>query len=36
MFYGGVVRHGGREYLGGSMLRHPFPMRDQPHDNGIV
>jgi len=21
----------GRRYLGGSMLRHPFPSRDQPH-----
>jgi hypothetical protein len=26
---------GGRGYLGGPMLRHPFPLREQPHD-GIV
>jgi hypothetical protein len=36
MFYGGVVRYGGRGLLGGPMLgAHPFPLRDQPHD-GIV
>lgn len=25
MFYGGIVRYGGRGYLGGPMLRHLFP-----------
>jgi hypothetical protein len=32
MFYGGVVRYGGRGCLSGPMPRHPFPLRDQPHD----
>ena len=32
---GGVVRCGGRGCLRRPMLRHPFPLRDQPHD-GIV
>jgi hypothetical protein len=35
MFGGCVVRYGGRGCLGGPMLRHPFPLRDQPQD-GIV
>jgi hypothetical protein len=35
MFYGGVVRNGGRGCLCGPMLRHPFPLRNQPQD-GIV
>ena len=36
MFYGGVVRYGIRGCFNGSMMRrHPFPLRDQPHD-GIV
>ena len=29
MFYGGVVRYGGRGCLSGPMLKHPFPLRDQ-------
>jgi hypothetical protein len=29
----GVVRYGGRGCLSGSMQRHPFPLRDQPHDH---
>ena len=32
MFYGGVVRIGTREYFVWLMLRHPFPLRDKPHD----
>jgi hypothetical protein len=35
MFYGDVVWYGGREYLIGPVPRHPFPLRDQPH-NSIV
>jgi hypothetical protein len=35
MFYGGVVRYGGRGCLRGCMPRYPFLLRDQPHD-GIV
>jgi hypothetical protein len=35
MFYGSVVRYGGRGCLGGPMPRHLVPLRDQPHD-GIV
>ena len=35
VFYGGVVRYGGRGCLSGPMLRHPFLLRDQP-DNGVV
>ena len=35
IFGGCVVRSGGRRCLSGPMLRHPFPLRDQPHD-GIV
>jgi hypothetical protein len=30
-----LVRYGERGCLGGPMPRHPFPLRDQPHD-GIV
>jgi hypothetical protein len=29
MFYGSVVMYGGKDYLGGPMPRHPFPLRDQ-------
>jgi hypothetical protein len=36
MFYGGVVRDGGSGCLGGPMLRHPFPLREQSHDDCIV
>lgn len=36
MFYGGVVRHGGRGYFSRPMPRQPFPLRDQPHYDGIV
>ena len=32
MFGGGTVRSRGRECLFRPMLRHPFPLRDQPHD----
>jgi hypothetical protein len=32
MFYGGVVRYGGRGCLTRPMSRHPFHLRDQPHD----
>jgi hypothetical protein len=32
MFYGGVVRYGRRGGLSRPMLRHPFPLRDQPQD----
>jgi hypothetical protein len=28
MFYGDVVRGGGKECLSGPMPRHPFPLRD--------
>jgi hypothetical protein len=35
MFYGGVVRCGRRGASAGLMVRHPFPLRNQPH-NGIV
>jgi hypothetical protein len=35
MFYGCVVRCGGRGCLSRPMLRHPFPVKDQPH-NDIV
>jgi hypothetical protein len=31
MHYGGVVRYGEK----GPILKHPFPLRDQPQD-GIV
>ena len=30
MFYGGVVRCGGRGCLSRPMPRHPFPLRDLP------
>lgn len=32
-----MVRYGERGCLGGVMLRHPFPLRGQPHkdDNGV-
>jgi hypothetical protein len=33
VFGGGVVRCGGRGHLRGPMLRHPFPLRDQPQDS---
>jgi hypothetical protein len=33
MSCGGVVRYGGRRYLSGPMSRHPFLLRDQPHDS---
>ena len=29
----GVVRYGGRGCLSVPMSRHPFPLRDQPHDS---
>jgi hypothetical protein len=32
MFYGGVVRYGGRGCLGRPILKDPFPMRVQLHD----
>jgi hypothetical protein len=35
MLYGGVVRYRGRGCLSGPMPRHPFPLRDRPH-NGTV
>jgi hypothetical protein len=35
MFGGCVVRGRERECLCGPMLRHPYPLRDQPH-SGIV
>jgi hypothetical protein len=35
MIYGGVVRFGGKGVPQQTMLRHPFPLRVQPHD-GIV
>jgi hypothetical protein len=35
MFYGVIVRHRGRLCLSGPTPRHPFPLRDQPH-NGII
>jgi hypothetical protein len=35
MFYWGVVRYWGKGCLSRPMLRHPFPLRDQPHV-GIV
>jgi hypothetical protein len=31
-----VVRYGGRGCLLGPMMRHPFPLRNQPHDNCIA
>ena len=31
MVDGCAVRCGGREHLCRLMLRHPFPLRDQPH-----
>ena len=36
MIGGGAIWCGGRGCLCGSMLRHPFPLRDQPLDDGIV
>jgi hypothetical protein len=33
MFGAGAVRCEGRECLCGPMLRHPFPLRDQPHES---
>jgi hypothetical protein len=33
MVGGCIVRCGGRGCLSGPMLRHPFPLRDQPYDN---
>jgi hypothetical protein len=33
MFYGGVVKYGGRKYLSSPSSRHPFPLRDKPLDN---
>jgi hypothetical protein len=35
MFYGGMVRYWKRRYLSRSMPRHPFPLRDQPHDSVV-
>ncbi|KRX29278.1 hypothetical protein T09_3096 [Trichinella sp. T9] len=32
MFYGGVVRYGGRGCLSGPMPRHPFPLSDQSYE----
>jgi hypothetical protein len=32
MFGGGVVSCEGRGFLCGPMLRHPFLLRDQPHE----
>jgi hypothetical protein len=31
-FEEGVVRYAGRGCLHGPVLRHPFPLRDKPHD----
>jgi hypothetical protein len=33
MFGECIVRYGGRGCLRGPMLRHPFPLRDQPQDS---
>ena len=35
MFYGGVVRYGGRGCHSEAMTRHPFPLSNHPYE-GIV